>query len=66
MSSTLDSLPLTEEEFRTAQEEVRRLAYLKWERAGCPQTADPSQFWTEAEREWIDFYYVPDRNPTPD
>jgi hypothetical protein len=61
MCLSLDTLELTEEEARAAREEVRRLAYLKWEQAGCPHLADSLQFWCEAEQEWIDFYYVPDR-----
>lgn len=61
MCPTLDTLELTEEELRAAREEVQRLAYLKWEGAGCPRRADSRQFWCDAEQEWIDFYYVPDR-----
>lgn len=64
MCLTLDTLELTEEETRAAREEVRRLAYLKWEQAGCSHLVDPSQFWCDAEQEWIDFYYVPDRYPS--
>lgn len=32
------------------QEEIRLLAYLKWERAGYP-TNDGVEFWLEAEKE---------------
>ena len=63
MCLTLDTLELTEEEINAAREEVQRLAYFKWEQAGCPHDADPREFWYEAEREWIEFNYVPDRYP---
>lgn len=36
--------------FVVAEETVRELAYLKWERAGYPD-GDGSQFWFEAEKE---------------
>jgi hypothetical protein len=63
MCPSLTSLELTEQEARAAEEAIRHLAYLKWEQAGCPHAADPCEFWCEAEQEWIDFYYVPDRYP---
>jgi len=56
----LESLELTEEELRLAREQVRRMAFRKWEEAGCP-SADPFAFWKDAEIEWIEYYYVPDR-----
>jgi hypothetical protein len=65
MCITLDNVELTEHETSVAREEVRRLAYFKWQEAGCPGAADPLSFWCDAEREWIEFYYVPDRYPSP-
>ena len=62
-TTTLNMLELTEEEVKMAREEVQRLAYLKWKKAGSPLVADPLQFWCDAEQEWIDFYYVPNRYP---
>ena len=41
------------------QEEIRELAYRKWQQAGCP-TGDGFDYWVDAEREvtaarqWID------------
>ena len=58
----LESLELTEEELKTAREQVRRIAFLKWQGAGCP-CGDPHAFWKEAELEWIEYDYVPDRIP---
>ncbi len=54
----LDSLYLTEEEYSTAIEQVRLMAYYKWLDAGSPEGQD---FWREAELEWIEYCYVPDR-----
>lgn len=34
------------------EEEIRELAYLKWEEAGCP-SGEGFDFWVEAEREVI-------------
>jgi len=56
----LESLELTEEELQIAKEQVRQIAYAKWQRAGCPP-GDPLVFWREAELEWIEYEYVPDR-----
>ena len=38
------------------------MAYFKWQDAGSPDE-DPIKFWREAELEWIEYYYVPDRYP---
>ncbi|REJ70043.1 MAG: DUF2934 domain-containing protein [Planctomycetota bacterium] len=56
----LESLLLTAEAQQAAKEEIERLAYLKWERAGRPPDA-ALRFWLEAEREWIAYCYVPRR-----
>ncbi len=61
----LESLELTPEELRTARKQVQRMAFLKWQDAGCP-SADPFSFWKEAELEWIEYWYVPDRNLVED
>jgi len=56
----LETLELTEEELKLAREQVRHMAYRKWQEAGCP-SRDPLSFWKEAELEWIEYEYVPDR-----
>ena len=56
----LDSLLLTEDELKVARKQVREMAYFKWQAAGSPED-DALRFWLEAEREWIEYYYVPDR-----
>ena len=60
MNITLNSLDLNEGRLQAARDEIRRNAYLKWEAAGRPE-GDPLRFWREAEYEWIEFQYVPDR-----
>jgi Protein of unknown function (DUF2934) len=57
----LELLELSETERTAAREQIRRMAFLKWQDAGCP-LSDPCHFWREAEREWIEYYYVPDRS----
>ena len=58
----LESLLLTDGELQAAREKVQELAYLKWQQAGSPSDRTLSDvFWKEAEREWILYYYVPDR-----
>lgn len=63
MSTTsLESLLLTEDELDEAKAQVEEAAYFKWLDAGCPQgVAD--EIWQEAELEWIEYCYVPDRLP---
>ena len=57
---TLDTLFLTEDERRAARAQIQKMAYYKWQEAGCP--ADNGlRFWCEAELEWIEYYYVPSR-----
>ena len=58
--ASLDNLILTREELEIAHHQVQEIAYLKWEAAGCP-TGQDNQFWNEAELEWIEYFYVPDR-----
>lgn len=60
MQLCLESLLLTSSELRAARKEVRQMAYFKWEEAGCPDD-DAERFWREAELEWIEYLYVPDR-----
>jgi len=57
----LDLLLLTDEELQEAKRHVQEIAYFKWQEAGCPQGQE-QKFWDQAELEWIEFYYVPDRN----
>lgn len=61
MPTTIESLELTEERRRLAREEIQRMAYFAWERAGRPDGSHDG-FWREAEGEWIQFHYVPDRS----
>ena len=43
----------TQQQFMDAcEDEIRELAYQKWEEAGCP-SGDGHDFWLEAEREVI-------------
>ena len=56
----LDQLLLTEEELESARSQVRDMAYRKWQESGCPEN-ESLKYWQEAEREWIEYYYVPDR-----
>jgi hypothetical protein len=58
---TLNTLLLTENELDAARTQVQQMAYFKWQNAGCPDN-DPLSFWSEAELEWIEYYYVPHRN----
>ena len=60
MQPCLDSLLLTEDELKAARKQVQGMAYFKWQAAGCPED-DALTFWLEAELEWIEYYYVPDR-----
>lgn len=64
MQPCLDRLVLTEAEKETARQSIRKSAYFKWQAAGCPEDGALS-FWLEAELEWIEYYYVPDRYPSP-
>ena len=56
---SLDLLQLTEDELSAAKQEVREMAYLKWQAAGCPEN-ESLRFWHEAERAWVEYRYVPD------
>ncbi len=62
MSVRLDTLEMTPAQYEAALASVRRLAYEKWLDAGQP-CCDGGAFWLEAEREWIEHYYVPPRAP---
>ena len=57
---SLDALFLTEDEYQLALSQVRHWAYLKWLDAGRPVGKD-KDFWLEAETEWVESQYVPER-----
>jgi hypothetical protein len=61
MAVNLESLELDPDKLEWAREEVRKLAFQKWEEAGSPPESD-TDFWLLAEREWIEHNYVPDRS----
>ena len=61
----LDTLILTEEEYQIAQAHIRDAAYFQWIGAGCPLDRC-IDFWLAAEREWIEYCYVPDRYASPE
>ncbi len=61
MFITLENLELRPARLEAARDEIRRNAYFKWQAAGCP-SEDPLRFWREAELEWIEFEYVPERS----
>lgn len=61
MAITLETLDLDEARLQLAREEIQRNAYFKWEKAGRPEGDDSNRFWREAEYEWIEFHYVPNR-----
>ena len=61
----LDALYLTEDEFQIAHEQIREAAYHKWIDAGCPSDRE-LEFWLEAELEWVEYRYVPDRYASSD
>jgi hypothetical protein len=58
----LNSLRLSEPQMRAAKLEIQVLAYCKWKEAGCPEKRS-LDFWLEAETEWIEYRYVPQRYP---
>ena len=62
MQQCLDLLLLTADELDAARKQVQKMAYFKWQAAGCPND-DALTFWREAELEWIEYFYVPDRSP---
>lgn len=57
---TLESLDLTADELTRCRECIRHMAFEKWLNAGQP-AGDGLEFWTQAEREWIEHCYVPHR-----
>ena len=59
---TLDSLLLSDDERAAARRDVEVMAFCKWQDAGCPENSAP-HLWEQAELEWIEFRYVPDRYP---
>ena len=61
MQTCLEVLELSADELKAAKQEVQEMAYCKWEAAGCSEEDDPLTYWLEAELEWIEYRYVPDR-----
>lgn len=61
MSITLDKLEILPEEFAIVKDQVRQIAYRKWQAAGSPRH-QALKFWLEAEQEWIEHDYVPHRD----
>lgn len=59
---SLDTLLLTPEELSLARHAIAEKAYLKWLDAGQP-SGRSDVFWKQAELEWIEYCYVPDRFP---
>ena len=57
----LDTLLLTDDELQAARKQVKEAAYFKWKHAGCPENSALAD-WNEAELEWIEYFYVPDRD----
>ena len=57
----LDDLVLTPAELEVAKKQVREMAYGKWQSAGSPDGA-AEEFWADAELEWIEYVYVPNRD----
>ena len=57
MQTSVESLPLTEDDIEAAKRQIREIAYFKWQAAGCPGD-DALTFWREAEIQWIDLFYV--------
>jgi len=60
MTTTLEFLEIPPDKLQMCRDDISRMAYFKWIAAGCPQGRDVD-FWTDAEREWVEFKYVPDR-----
>ncbi len=60
MVVNLETLDIPPDELEIVREVVRRMAYQRWHDAGCPN-CDGTQFWSDAEQEWIARYYIPRR-----
>lgn len=60
MTTTLDTLELTQAELESSRDAVQRMAYVNWLNAGCPDGGQ-LDFWLLAEREWIEHCFVPSR-----
>lgn len=63
MKVCLDTLELTPEELAASKEAVRKMAYFRWLEAGSPPDAG-LEYWSQAERDWIERHYVPRRDLT--
>ena len=62
MQPSLNCLILTEPEREIARRAIQEMAYFKWLEAGCPDDGT-LKFWLDAEKEWVEYCYVPDRYP---
>lgn len=60
MTVTLDTLELTPPELESSKDAVQKMAYFNWINAGCPD-GQQLDSWLLAEREWIEYCYVPSR-----
>ena len=60
MSVTLETLEMTPQERELCLEAVRKMAYRKWRDSGQPDSP-ALDYWLQAQREWIENYYVPHR-----
>lgn len=56
----LEALYLTNDELAAAKKEIQKMAFCKWADAGRPKNSS-RDFWREAQLEWIEYRYVPDR-----
>jgi hypothetical protein len=52
------------ERLEIAKQRVREIAYLLWLDEGCPEGED-LRHWCTAEKKWIEYEFVPDRNSEP-
>lgn len=60
MNVRLETLEFTPAELEASRQAVEKMAYYNWQAAGCPEGRG-DEFWAQAEREWIERYYVPSR-----
>ncbi len=60
MNVTLESLDLSPDQLRSSRELIEKMAYANWIEAGSPDGRH-LEFWVQAERCWIERYYVPQR-----
>jgi len=60
VSTNIEKLELTPAELASCRAKISDLAYRKWIEAGCPCNRS-SEFWLEAEKDWVERHYVPHR-----